>query len=299
MPAKIDITGQRFGKLVAVKPTAQRNNNGQILWRCKCDCGNTTMAQSGHLRNLSTRSCGCLYKEAAIKRGRISAIDITGKRFGRLIALRSTSKRQGHSVVWECSCDCGNIYLVKLPSLKSGATKSCGCLNMEVRLARNVTDLTGQRFGKLVVVSRDIEHQVRGAHWLCKCDCGNMTTVKGYSLRKRRFSACGCLRDEGLSIGRLLTRDITDQRFGRLLALEPTSKKIGGCIAWRCKCDCGETILASVSYLTTGDTKSCGCLRDAVMFSRHTNINPMDVPFAITDTMKARREIKKFIKQAS
>lgn len=54
-------------------------------------------------------------------------IDITDKRFGRLIALREVSKTH-----WECICDCGNIKIVRKSCLTQGITKSCGCLRKEV-----------------------------------------------------------------------------------------------------------------------------------------------------------------------
>jgi hypothetical protein len=49
-------------------------------------------------------------------------------------------------------------------------------------------------------------------------------------------------------------------RFGRLQVVEK-SNKIGRHTAWLCKCDCGNEIIAKSIYLTTGDTKSCGCLK--------------------------------------
>lgn len=53
--------------------------------------------------------------------------DLTGKKFGFLTALRSTEKRQGGSIVWECVCYCGNNTEVSAGNLQSGHTLSCGC----------------------------------------------------------------------------------------------------------------------------------------------------------------------------
>lgn len=56
-------------------------------------------------------------------------------------------------------------------------------------------DLTGQRFGRLTVIRYDhSEHD--GAHWLCKCDCGNEKVIAGYSLRSGKTKSCGCLANE-------------------------------------------------------------------------------------------------------
>jgi hypothetical protein len=59
MPNAIDITNQRFGLLVAIRPTAKRNSSGSIGWLCKCDCGNTCIITVGDLNWGSYRSCGC------------------------------------------------------------------------------------------------------------------------------------------------------------------------------------------------------------------------------------------------
>jgi len=57
---------------------------------------------------------------------------LQGKRYGRLTVLKATEHRtkQG-AVMWECRCDCGNVVLVCTHSLKSGNTKSCGCLHKQ------------------------------------------------------------------------------------------------------------------------------------------------------------------------
>lgn len=57
------------------------------------------------------------------------------------------------------------------------------------------------------------------------------------------------------------TRDITGQRFGRLIALQPTDARMSRCVVWQFRCDCGELKLASVNAVSTGTTQSCGCLR--------------------------------------
>jgi len=57
------------------------------------------------------------------------AIDITGEKFGRLLAVRSTSQRCQGQVIWNCICDCGKETKAHLGNLRAGHTKSCGCLN--------------------------------------------------------------------------------------------------------------------------------------------------------------------------
>lgn len=59
------------------------------------------------------------------------AKDLTGQRFGRLLAIKATDKRKGKCVVWECQCDCGNISYVRSGDLLSGNNVSCGCRKKE------------------------------------------------------------------------------------------------------------------------------------------------------------------------
>ena len=64
--------------------------------------------------------------------------------------------------------------------------------------------------------------------------------------------------------------DLTGQRFGRLLVLSAEPPGADRRIRWRCRCDCGnETIVNSSHHLTSGNTKSCGCLHRDSARERH------------------------------
>jgi len=58
-------------------------------------------------------------------------IDLTGRRFGRLVVLYDTGERKSGNVVWHCRCDCENEVNVRSGDLTSGNTTSCGCYNRE------------------------------------------------------------------------------------------------------------------------------------------------------------------------
>lgn len=55
---KLDLTGQRFGKLTTLSPA--ENIGGRTAWLCQCDCGNQVVVKTYHLRDGHTSSCGCL-----------------------------------------------------------------------------------------------------------------------------------------------------------------------------------------------------------------------------------------------
>ena len=56
---------------------------------------------------------------------------------------------------------------------------------------KRLIDLTGQRFGKLVVISRESRYN-RNATWRCLCDCGKETVVRGDVLKRGTTQSCGC-----------------------------------------------------------------------------------------------------------
>lgn len=57
--------------------------------------------------------------------------DLTGLKFGRLTVLRRYGTDKYRKIYWECKCKCGNTVIVRGNALKSGNTKSCGCLIYE------------------------------------------------------------------------------------------------------------------------------------------------------------------------
>ena len=62
-----DLTGQRFGRLVVIKPEYKKNR--RWYWLCKCDCGNEKIIRGSHIGK-ATKSCGCLSKELTIERNK-------------------------------------------------------------------------------------------------------------------------------------------------------------------------------------------------------------------------------------
>jgi hypothetical protein len=77
MSALIDLTGERFARLVVVE---RAENAGRApRWRCRCDCGAETVVRGVDLRSANTRSCGCLRREQvsarAIARNQAHPID--------------------------------------------------------------------------------------------------------------------------------------------------------------------------------------------------------------------------------
>lgn len=185
--AKIkDLTGQRFGKLIAINPTKKRTNGGYVIWRCLCDCDNVCYVSSHSLCLGRTRSCGCIPR--GFPKGKL-LLDLTGQRFGKLEVIRPTNDRLAGSVIWECKCDCGNTCLVSTVNLRSGRTKSCGCA-----MGRSPVDLAGVKFGILTAIEPTDKRVDGFVVWKCRCDCGNICYCPSGYLNAGRIISCGCLK---------------------------------------------------------------------------------------------------------
>lgn len=116
-----DLTGQHFGKLTVME---RAENKGRATrWLCRCDCGKLITVYASNLKRGFTTSCAGVGH---------NAIDLTDKRFGRLVVMRQDNgKSTPGNIYWLCKCDCGKVVSVRSDSLTSGATQSCGCLQRE------------------------------------------------------------------------------------------------------------------------------------------------------------------------
>lgn len=192
-----DITGQRFGRLVAqyykLVPNPKTGKN-VTYWHCKCDCGNEKDIRRGDLQQGRTLSCGCYGREQSSK---ALKENLVGQRFGRLIVLEDTGKRVYKSVVWKCRCDCGNIIEIYAPNLKSGDTRSCGCLHREQVSEYMSNDISNQKFGRLLAIEPTNKRRNGKVVWKCQCDCGNIAYVASTSLVNGNTMSCGCLKSKG------------------------------------------------------------------------------------------------------
>lgn len=112
--------------------------------------------------------------------------DLTGQRFGRLMAIRPTDERWRTSVVWECQCDCGQTCRVPSSWLRSGSKRSCGCLQDEARR----DDITGQRRGRLTAVRPTDQRRHGNTVWEWRCDCGAQVLKPPGMVREGMSTMC-------------------------------------------------------------------------------------------------------------
>ena len=169
--------------------------------------------------------------------------DLTGQVFGKLTVVNLAGNNKCGNRTWLCKCECGNEKTVAGSNLTSGNTKSCGC-------TKTIKDLTGQTFGKLTVVNFAGNNRIR-AMWLCKCECGTEKAVRGDNLTLGRTKSCGCNNT---------IKDLTGQTFGKLTVVSLAGSNKRGNAKWLCKCECGNEKVIAGGNLTSGHTKSCGCI---------------------------------------
>lgn len=143
--------------------------------------------------------------------------DLTGQCFGRWHVIQKVS--ESGQAKWLCRCDCGTERVVLARSLKSGSSRSCGCLNREVVSSR-ARDLTGQQFGELTVSERIYITGSDTVYWKCRCSCGGECIVSSNRLISGKKTHCGCKPRRNAR-----KQDITGQKFRMLTALYPTSAR--------------------------------------------------------------------------
>ena len=127
-PANQVSLGATFGKWTVI---GQREKRGQHWYSlCRCTCGVEKTICHSHLVSGASTGCGCF------------RMDLTGQVFGRLTVLGLKSRGGGYGATrlyWNCRCECGALTTCLTHALRSGGSKSCGCLNLDRVHERNKT----------------------------------------------------------------------------------------------------------------------------------------------------------------
>ncbi len=242
MPEGRVCIGDRFGAL-----TVESQVDDKQVFVCRCDCGNTKTIKAYQLLNGLMKSCGRNCPQHKAPPSQLK--DLTGQRFGKLAVVSRVLPRSGETE-YHCHCDCGNDCVVKRSKLLKGTVTSCGCVPM----SRVRNDLTGKRFGRLVVLAR-AENIGKEVAYLCQCDCGNTTTARGHLLSSGQTTSCGCARKgaEHTKARGVMKDDLLGQTFGELTAIQFV--KPG---RWIFRCSCGREVELDSYNVKYGTTRSCG-----------------------------------------
>jgi len=196
-----DLTGQTFGRLTVISPTKERMKEGQIVWLCKCVCGNKKKVSGSHLKQGNVRSCGCLAKErkflnsySAILEGKRESIDPKDQ-VGMIIKnheLLDYKYEKGKHYYFILCTWCGKKKWKEYSSIVSSRTESCGCQQKEF----GQLDLTEKQFGRLTAIRPTEKRRDSSIIWHCVCSCGGEKQVVSSVLLDGRTKSCGCLQVE-------------------------------------------------------------------------------------------------------
>ena len=138
------------------------------------------------------------------------ALDLAGKRFGRLVVIEKSGKDSYNYTTWTCKCDCGNTKSTRGVNLTNGNTQSCGCLQIEKTREANLTGDTP--FGLSLTPEYDVWHTM-----IARCTKSNHISWDNYGGRGitvcqhwrsfKNFYEDMCPRPEGRRIDRINNDD--------------------------------------------------------------------------------------------
>lgn len=118
-------------------------------------------------------------------------------KFGMLTAISFINIDQNSKeAIWLVECDCGKTNECLISSLTTGNTTSCGC----ARGRSLFIDITGERYGRLLVDGYVGRNQWDKIIWKCICDCGNIAYLPRSDLISGKVKSCGCYKREQSSI---------------------------------------------------------------------------------------------------
>jgi hypothetical protein len=111
-------------------------------------------------------------------------IDLTNKKFRNWTVLHKSEIIKSGMSYWLCICECGKEKIVRTTHLTSGASKSCGCAQIDNKLGKNI--------GKWTVIERDNNKPIgKGTWWICRCECGKEKSLSSGNLSSGKSKSCG------------------------------------------------------------------------------------------------------------
>lgn len=207
-------------------------------------------------------------------------INLEGMLFGKLKVIKRAENRISRSgktsnTMWVCHCLCdrSDDFIVYSSHLRRGKSTCCSICHHEKIGKSLFIDLTGKVFGKLKVLKR-VENYIQknGRNrvvYLCRCECGEETKVRGENLKDGSSTRCWSCRN--IEIGKKRLNDLTGKTFGwlRVINLHEIKNKT---TFWECLCDvelggCGNKTVVRAAHLSNRHTTSCGCRVESTVAS--------------------------------
>jgi len=188
------VPGTKYGKWTVIGRSKKVTKSGKKdkYTGCRCSCGTLRAVVTSMLVTGRATNCGCK-RAPPIK---------SNQCFGRWTIIRAAGsfKRGGRAVL--CRCTCGTKRVCKFSVLKTGRSRSCGCLKSEMAAkaskARTEVIKPGTKFHRWTILRDYKGKRAAGKHRLvwAQCDCGVIKTVALPLLKRGHSKSCGCYRIE-------------------------------------------------------------------------------------------------------
>lgn len=273
-----DLSGQRFGKLTAIKPVDEK----YYKFLCHCDCGNEIEVKRGHLVSGDTLSCGCLKASNmkntqrkttfdgtaifAITNGKPNKNNSTGvkgvcfverrKKYQAYITIKRKQIALGYYSNLEDARKARVMaeekYFAPIINKYKSENKSRG---------RKIKSYVGKKYNHLTIIAELGKGYVKA-----KCDCGNIIkATKSNIIYSQQKKCCSknCPYKEK-KYNRINIENIIGKKYNHLTILDEFTEKNSKRKKFykvHCRCDCGNIIEAEKYNVLSGHTKSCGCLK--------------------------------------
>lgn len=187
---KIDLSGNKFGKLTVKKMLYNYNGTNRTKCLCDCDCGNKNiLRESYQLKQAIDSSCGCARKEYIRKS---CGKEINGLKFGKLTVVETFWEEIPPKV--KCLCDCGNMVVLNKKDVQTGHTNSCGCLRLDTFKEINNVDHSNKEsdYG-IKIINKANKNKYGQQLWNCQCFCGKFFEELPARILNGHVRSCGCL----------------------------------------------------------------------------------------------------------
>jgi len=245
-----DVISQRYGYLTVLDCVEEKETIRKSKFKCLCDCGKEVVVGYSALTKNHNISCGCKNKKTRAKT-HIKPRNIIGTKIGEVEIIDEKEPHitpngsKQRIVIGRCSC--GNVFQTRLAQIKkSGKCFTCSCISRRV-------DITGNRYGKLVVLSMAEDYispsGTRLARCYCKCDCGNTIVVNMSALITGSTQSCGCLHNtQGLlkDNPELVEKYDFEKNQAEGIEFDTLTARTSRKIWWKCK-ECGNSWFATIA----------------------------------------------------
>lgn len=190
-------------------------------------------------------------------------IDMVGNKYGHLIVKEMLPHYNGKKKMFcLCDCDCGNKDIVREAfalRTRSSDLTSCGCTVKERTKRCCGREITGQKFGRLLVL--ETLWKERPPKVKCLCDCGKVTIQRKNDIQDGHTQSCGCLNKEITS--KIFVKDWSNYTSeSGVKMIKQSYQNDNNQWMWECECPlCGNVFVALPAKVVSNHTTSCGCKR--------------------------------------